>query len=70
MLSRRKTARSHEFAFAPFTAARARGTVAGRANEMLHWVRLESLRTVIELMQLPDDGHRQRRHNQLLDSVK
>ncbi len=41
-----------------------------KENEMLHWVRLESLRTVIELMQLPDDGHRRRRQNQLLDYVR
>ena len=66
----RKTARCNEFAFAPFTAARARGIVAGRGNGMLHWVRLESLRNVIEFLQLPDEGHRQRRQNQLLDYVK
>jgi hypothetical protein len=48
----------------------ARGIVAGRANGMLHWVRLEFPRNVIELLLLPDEGHRQRRQNQMLDYVE
>lgn len=41
-----------------------------KENEMLHWVQLESLRTLIELIHLPDDGHRRRRQNQMLDYVR